>query len=155
MMMLPETTRNGRTVPEVLHDIADNVKDIARLEFQLAKTELKREVAELAKASRTLGAGVTLGLYALGFALLAAVYALATVIAVYWAALAVAAGVGLVSLVLIGSGRSKLANIKHAQPEKWIDPLMSKENGQWTKDQSNLRGTSRTAVTASARTSAS
>jgi hypothetical protein len=153
--MVPENTRNGRTVPEVLHDIADNVKDIARLEFLLAKTELKQEIATTAKASQTLGAGVVLAFYALGFLLLGAVYALATVIAVWWAALAVGAGVGLISGILIATGKATLARVKHAQPEKTINRILGKENGKWTNDQISSKDTSRTDVTVSTRTLAS
>lgn len=153
--MLTENSRNGRSVPEVLHDIADNVKDIAQLEFLLVKTELKQEIATTAKASRSLAAGVVLAFYALGFALLAAVYALATLMALWWAALAVAAVVGLVSLILITSGKTKLAHVKHVKPEKHIERILGKENGKWTNDQSSSRESSRTDVTVSPRTSAS
>jgi hypothetical protein len=55
-----------------------------------------------------LGVGIVLSLYAFGFLLLAAVYGLATQVSVWLAALIVAGVVGMIALVTIAVGKSKL-----------------------------------------------
>ena len=99
---------SDRSVPELLQDIGSNLEDIARSEFLLAKVEIKEEVARTAKASTTLGVGVVLSFYALGFLLLAAAYGLATQVAVWLAALIVGAVVAVIAFATIAAGKSKL-----------------------------------------------
>ena len=147
--MLRQINRNDRSVPEVLQDIAGNLEDIARYEFLLAKVEIKEEVAEAAKASRTLGAGIIFGFYALGFALLAVVYALATVVAVWLAALMVSASVSVIALAFITIGSTKLKAYEGSAKN-----LLAKENGKWANSQRISQDTLRTDATVSTTTSA-
>jgi hypothetical protein len=79
-----------------------------------------------------LGAGFLLGLYGLGFLLLAAVYTLSMVMAAGLAALIVGGVLALVSVALVTSGIKKLKALNPA-PERTIQTL--EENVQWAKDQ--------------------
>jgi len=126
------TPQMQRTVPELLGNIVDNIQQIIRSEFRLAKAELQEKASRASKPAITLGAGFLFGLYGLGFLLLAAVYALSTIMAAGLAALSVGGVLALVSIVLVTSSGNKLKTLNPA-PEKTIQTLQ--ENVQWAKDQ--------------------
>ena len=126
------TPQVQRTVPELLGNIVDNIQQIIRSEFRLAKAELQEKASRASKPATTLGAGFLLGLYGLGFLLLAAVYELATIMAAGLAALIVGSVLALVSIVLVTSSAKKLKALNPA-PEKTIQTLQ--ENVEWAKDQ--------------------
>jgi hypothetical protein len=73
-----------------------------------------------------------LGLYGLGFLLLAAVHGLALVVDAWLAALIVGVAVLVISLALVSVGRKRLKQVK-VVPEKTIGTV--KENVQWAKNQ--------------------
>jgi hypothetical protein len=126
------TPQIQRSVPELLGNIVDNIQQIIRSEFRLAKAELQEKASRASKPATTLGAGFLLGLYGLGFLLLAAVYALSMVMAAGLAALIVGGVLALVSVALVTSSAKKLRALNPA-PEKTIQTLQ--ENVQWAKDQ--------------------
>jgi membrane protein len=121
-----------RSVSDVLQDIIGNLQQIVRDEFRLAKVEVEGKARRAARPASILAAGAVLGLYGLGFLLLAAVYGLSLVIAPWLAALLVGAVLALVAAILVGSGRSRLKQIDPV-PEKTVQSM--KENVQWTKEQ--------------------
>jgi len=126
------TPQMQRTVPELLGNIVDNIQQIIRSEFRLAKAELQEKASRASKPATTSGVGFLLGLYGLGFLLLAAVYALSMVMAAGLAALIVGGVLALVSVALVTSGIKKLKALNPA-PERTIQTL--EENVQWAKDQ--------------------
>jgi uncharacterized membrane protein YqjE len=126
------TPQMQRTVPELLGNIVDNIQQIIRSEFRLAKAELQEKASRASKPATILGAGFLLGLYGLGFLLLAAVYALSMIMAAGLAALIVGGFLTLVSIALVTSSAKKLKALNPA-PEKTIQTLQ--ENVQWAKDQ--------------------
>ena len=126
------TPQMQRTVPELLGNIVDNIQQIVRSEFRLAKAELQEKASRASKPATTLGVGFLLGLYGLGFLLLAAVYALSMVMAAGLAALIVGGVLALVSVALVTSSARKLKALNPA-PERTIQTLQ--ENVQWAKDQ--------------------
>jgi hypothetical protein len=130
--MAMSTPQMQRTVPELLGNIVDNIQQIIRSEFRLVKAELQEKASRASKPATTLGAGFLLGLYGLGFLLLAAVYALSTIMAAGLAALIVGGVLALVSIVLVTSSTNKLKALNPA-PQKTIQTLQ--ENVQWAKDQ--------------------
>src|SRR2546423_1001933 len=121
-----------RSFAELLQDIAANVQEIIRSEFRLAKTEVREEVAKARTSVSMLGAGVFIGLYALGFLLLTAVYALQLALPAWLAALIVGATVAVIAAALIAVGRRKLKQV-HPLPDKTISTV--KENVQWARHQ--------------------
>jgi uncharacterized membrane protein YqjE len=125
--------QNGRTVPEVLQDIVGNIQEIIRSELRLAKAEVKLEAAKAKSPVIMSVAGGALGLYALGFLLLTAMLAMATVMTMWMAALIIGAVLAVVSLALIGAAKARFKHV-NAVPERTIESI--KENVQWTKDQS-------------------
>jgi uncharacterized membrane protein YqjE len=121
-----------RSVPEILEDIASNLTEIVQAEFRLAKTELKEGAEKVAGPGAALGAGVVLGLYGLGFLLLAAVYALSLVVAGWLATLIVGGVLAVAAGILVSAGRTKLKRLNFA-PNKTIRTL--EEDMQWAKQQ--------------------
>jgi uncharacterized membrane protein YqjE len=106
--MVMSTPQTQRTVPELFGNIVNNIQQIVRSEFRLAKVELQEKASEASKPAATLGLGFMLGLYGLGFLLLAAVYALSMVMAAGFAALIVCGVLAIVAVVLITSSVKKL-----------------------------------------------
>src|SRR2546423_8164860 len=96
-----------RSFGELFQDIVANVQEIIRSEFRLAKTEVREEVAKAGKSVSMLGAGVFIGLYALGFLLLTAVYALETVVPAWLAALIVGVTIAIIPATLGIMGRAR------------------------------------------------
>ena len=122
--------QNGnRSVAAVLHDIVGNVQDIVRSEMRLAKTELKEELGKSRNAGILLGVGVLLLAFGLVFLLLAAVYALSTVVPDWAAALIVGGGVALIAALCVGLGISKFKTVR-AVPKT---TTTVKENVEWAK----------------------
>ena len=130
--MPPQNASNGRSIAELLQNIIADVQEIVRSEFRLAKAEIQQETAKVARSGIPLIVGLLLGLYALGFILLAAVHALSIVVDAWLAALIVGFGVGVISLILISVGRNRLKGVK-VVPGKTIGTV--KENMQWAKHQ--------------------
>jgi uncharacterized membrane protein YqjE len=120
-----------RTVTDVLQDIVGNVQEIIRAEFRLAKVETKEKARKASGPATMLGVGAALGVYGLGFVLLAAVYALSQVIAAWLAALIVGAVLAIAAAILVNTGKKALKRIGPL-PEKTVQTV--KENVQWTKD---------------------
>jgi Putative Actinobacterial Holin-X, holin superfamily III len=125
------TPQTQRTVPELLGNIVDNIQQIIRSEFRLAKAELQEKMTRASRPATTLGAGFVMGFYALGFLLLAAVYGLSMVMAPGFAALIVGGVLAIVSFALVTSSTKKLKRL-HPAPERTIRTL--EENVQWAKD---------------------
>jgi uncharacterized membrane protein YqjE len=132
---MPETrmtVNSERTLREVINHIAGNIQEIIGSEFQLAKTEIKDGISKTSTPAATLGVGLVISFFALGFLLLAAVYALSIVMAAWLAALFVGATLAMASIALISSGVRKLKRI-NVVLEKTADSL--KENMQWARNQ--------------------
>src|SRR5487761_1135100 len=101
----------GRTVADILQNIVANVQDIVRSEVRLAKTEIKEEATQAARASGVLAGGVALALYAAGFFFLTIVYALSIVLAPWLAALLVTAFLTFAAAMLVASGLKRLRQV--------------------------------------------
>jgi uncharacterized membrane protein YqjE len=121
-----------RSVPAILEDIASNLSQLVHAEFRLAKSELKEGAEKVAVPGATLGAGVALAFYGLGFLLLAAVYALSLVMAAWLATLIVGGVLTVAAGILIGAGGTKLKRV-NLTLDKTIRTL--EEDVQWAKQQ--------------------
>ncbi len=126
------TGQIGRSVPEVLQDIVGNIQEIIRSEFSLAKVEIKQEAAQAKGPAIIWLIGGALGLYALGFLLLTAIFGMATVMPIWLAALIVGVVLTVISIALLGAASKRLKQV-HKVPERTIETL--KENVQWAKEQ--------------------
>ena len=126
------STSGDRSFTNVLEDIAGNIQAIVRSEVRLAKTEIQEEAVKAGRAAGVAGAGGVLGLYAVGFVLLACVYALELALAPWLAALIVGVVAGAGAAVLIQAGRKGLRRV-HPRPDRTIHTV--KENLEWAKNQ--------------------
>jgi len=129
--MPSQNMQNGRSMADVLQDIAGNIQEIFRAEFRLAKVEIQQETAKAVRSGVPLGIGALLALYAVGFLLLAVVHGLSLLVAAWLASLIVGAAVLMVAMILVGIGRKRSKEVR--VPEKTVGTM--KENLQWAKDQ--------------------
>jgi len=122
--------QSERSVPDAVQAIVGNVQEIFRSEVRLAETELKEKAVKAGKATAMLGAGIVLGIYALGFLLLTIMLALAVAIPAWAAALCVCVLAGVIAAVCVGAGRTELKRV-NPRPERTIETM--KENVEWMK----------------------
>jgi uncharacterized membrane protein YqjE len=121
-----------RSVTQILQDIFTNVQEIIRSEMRLARTEIGEETSKALRAVAVLGAGLVFGMYAVGFLLLSAVYALAAVLPDWLGPLLVGLIVAVIATALIIIGRNRIKRVSPV-PQKTIASV--KEDAQWVKDQ--------------------
>jgi len=123
---------SSRPISGILQEIVSHISEIIRSEVRLARAEISQDAAQVANASVFLIVGAVLGLYAFGFLLLAAVYALGNTLPAWASALIVGGGIGIAGGIffVIGRGRMKVASLK---PDKTIQSLQ--ENVTWVKKQ--------------------
>ena len=121
---------DGRPFSQIVQDIVAHLTEIVRSEIQLARTEVRADMAQVARAGVFVAVGTVFGLYALGFMLLGLVYALGTRVAPWMAAMIVAVGVGVIAAIFLQVGRTRMkqADLK---PDKTIQSLQ--ENVTWMK----------------------
>jgi uncharacterized membrane protein YqjE len=122
--------QNERSVPDAVQAIVGNVQEIFRSEVRLAETELKEKAVKAGKATAMLGAGIVLGIYALGFLLLTIMFALAVAIPAWAAALCVCILAGAIAAVCVAAGRTEFKRV-NPRPERTIETM--KENVEWMK----------------------
>jgi Flp pilus assembly protein TadB len=130
---LPDTggsKLSTRPISSILQDMLKNLSEIIRSEIQLAQAELRQEAREMARAGAYVAAAGVFGLFTLGFFLLSAVYALATMMPAWLAAILVAVLTGVVATVLLVMGQRRL-KATSLKPEKTIQSL--EDNITWFK----------------------
>jgi uncharacterized membrane protein YqjE len=126
------SSQTQRSFSDVLQDIVGNIQQIIRAEVRLAQVEIKEKANRASKPLSVLATGAILGLYGLGFLLLAAVYALSLVLPGWAAALIVGAVMAIIAGGLVASGLTRLREINPV-PEKTLQTM--KENALWAKEQ--------------------
>lgn len=125
------TDNNERSIPEVLKGIVSSIQQIIRSEIKLAKREVTENAQQARSAAIALAADGVFGIYALGFLLLAAMFALELVLPNWLSALIIGlvllAGTGLG----ISLGRQRLKTIRPVR--KTMQSV--KEDVQWMTEQ--------------------
>jgi hypothetical protein len=114
--------------------VAATTRDLSALmrsEVELAKTEIKEELAEAGRAGAMIGAGALVGYLALLLLLLAAAWGIAEVVAPWAGLLIVGIVTAAVAAVLVSIGRKKLAAVEAAP--NTIETLQ--EDVQWARQQ--------------------
>jgi Flp pilus assembly protein TadB len=130
----PAAGADGRSLGDLLGDIAHNMTTLVKDELDLAKTEAKQEAAKAGKGAGLLGgAGVT-GHLALLFGSLAVMFWLDSWMHTALAALIVAVVWAAVAAVLASRGRKEL---KQLDPKLETTQRTIKEDVQWAKQQKN------------------
>ncbi len=121
---------NGRSIGTVLKDIVGNVQQIVRSEIRLASVEVREEAGKAGRSAALVVIGGAIAVLALGCALIAAISALSTIVALWSAALIVAAVAGVVGAALIATGMKRMRQIT-ITPTRTLAAL--EENIPWAK----------------------
>jgi len=120
----------SRGISRILQEIVGHVAEIIRSELQLARTEARQEITQVANAGISLLVGIVFGLFALGFVLLGAVYALGSTMPAWLAAVIVGAASGTAALIFLSIGRTKM---KKSSLKPDITNRSLQENATWMK----------------------
>lgn len=110
------------SVGQLLSEVSRDLSTLMRQELELAKAELKTEVAKSAKAAGKLGGAGFAGYMVLLFGSIALWWALANVMDQGWAALIVAALWAVLGGVLFLAGRSELRSV-NPKPERTVETV--------------------------------
>jgi uncharacterized membrane protein YqjE len=131
----PETPTHAgetRSVGEIVGDISRDMSALIRQEMDLAKNELKQEVAKVGKGAGMFGGAGLAGHFALFFISFAVVYLLDNWMPVELAALIVGVLWAIAAGVLAMRGRQE---IKEANPQLPVTQQTLKEDAQWAREQ--------------------
>ena len=123
---------HSRSVGEIVSDISSDLSTLIRQEMDLAKSEMKQEVAKLGKGAGMFGGAGLAGHFTLFFLSFALVYLLDNWVPVELAALVVALVWGIAAAVLAMRGRKE---IKDANPQLPTTQQTLKEDVRWARTQ--------------------
>jgi uncharacterized membrane protein YqjE len=126
-----EEESSGRSITDMVKDIGAGIRDIVRSEIKLAKVEIADTAGRVRSASMMLASGGILGIFAIGFILLAAMFALEIVLPAWAAALILGVVLFVGAAIGIAGGRARLKTIRG--PQKTMQTV--KEDLQWIKEQ--------------------
>jgi hypothetical protein len=129
---LPKHAGETRSVGEIVGDISQDMSTLIKQEMDLAKAEMKQEVAKLGKGAGMFGGAGLAGHFTLFFLSFALTYLLDNWMPVELAALIVGVLWGIVAAVLAARGRQE---IKQANPQLPTTQQTLKEDVQWAKTQ--------------------
>ena len=127
-----QTSTETRSLGEIVGDISRDMSTLFKQELDLAKTEMKQEVAKVGKGAGMFGGAGLAGYFTLLFLSVALVGLLDKWMPYGWAALIVAALWGIVAAVLAMRGKKE---IKEANPQLPTTQQTLKEDVQWAKTQ--------------------
>lgn len=128
----PETSTDTRSLGEIVGDVSQDLSALVRQEMDLAKVELKHEVATLGKGAGLLGGAGVAGLLTAVFLSLALAYLLDNWMPAEVAALIVGLLWAVAAAVLAARGRK---NLKNANPQLPATQQTLKEDVQWARAQ--------------------
>jgi MFS family permease len=132
-MAAVEPKAGEQSLGQLFGEMTSEVSNLVRKELELAKVEIKDEMAQAGKAAGALGAGAFAGYMAALLLSLAAAWALSDALEAPWAGfLIIGVLFAIVAAVLIQSGRKKLQEV-NLVPEETVTTL--KEDMQWVKEQ--------------------
>lgn len=120
-----------RSVPDLVKQLTEQTKTLARHEVELAKAELAEKGKKAGLGAGMLGAAGLMGLFAFAALTACLVLAIATAMAPWLAALIVAALYAAIAGVLALAGRNEIREATPAMPEQTVETV--KEDVQWTK----------------------
>ena len=128
----PTQPRDERSLGEIFSDVTQNLTTLIRQEMDLAKTEMKEEVAKVGKGAGLLGGAGLAGWFLLLFVSLTLMYGLDEFLPIWVAALIVTVIWGVIAAVLALSGKKA---IKEANPQLPETQQTLKEDVQWARAQ--------------------
>jgi uncharacterized membrane protein YqjE len=124
--------RDERTLGEIVSDMTTNISTLVRQEMDLAKTEMKEEIAKVGKGAGLLGGAGLAGYFLLLFLSLTVMFALDEFMHDWIAALIVTVAWAVGAAVLALTGKKA---IKEANPQLPETQQTLKEDVQWARAQ--------------------
>ncbi len=118
----PAQDVSQQSVGELIGEVSRDLSTLMRQEMELAKAEIKAEVAKTGKAAGMLGGAGFAGYMVALFLSCALWWGLENVMDAGWAALIVAALWGVIGAVLFVTGRSTMRAV-HPKPERTVDTV--------------------------------
>ena len=118
----PDVDVSQRSVGSLISEVTNDLSALMRQEMDLAKAEIKEEVAKTGKAAGMFGGAGFAGYMVALFLSLAAWWALANGMDEGWAALIVAAVWAVIGAVLFVTGRKKMREV-NPKPERTVSTL--------------------------------
>ena len=100
--------KSNPSVAESIKDLANDLLQLVRSEIALAKAELHQSVTRIGTGAGLFGGAGLIGLFAVEFLLLAAMFGIAAVTSLWLAALIVGVVLGLIGVMLVFTGKKKL-----------------------------------------------
>jgi len=129
--MQPDAPREAnRSLPELMHELTQELSTLVRQELQLARAEIAGAVKPAAASAGLLGTGALFGLGAFGAATAFLIALVALWIPVWAAALFVAVVYGIVALVAAMTAKK---TIQHTAPPLEQTAQTLKEDIEWAK----------------------
>ncbi|MFJ5731828.1 phage holin family protein [Streptomyces paradoxus] len=118
------------SVGELLSTVTSDVQQLLHQEAELAKAEIREEATKAGKAAGMFGGAGFAGYMVAVFLTLAAMFALANVMDLGWAALIVTGVWAVIGLILYRRGRTRMRTVS-PKPEQTMQTL--KEDMQWAR----------------------
>lgn len=122
------------SIGELVGEIGDDLTQLVRGEIELAKAEIKQEATRAGKAAGMLAGSGYAGHLVLLMGSLAAIFGLAHVVDLAWAALIVTGFWAVVGAVLFVMGRKRMRAVQ-VKPERTAESL--KEDARWARTRTN------------------
>lgn len=123
-------TDSTESLGTLMGEISRDLSTLMRQELDLAKVEIKEEVAKAGKGAGMLGGAGFAGYMVLILLSFAAAFGIGSQIGLGWGTLIVAAIWAVIGAVLYALGRARLRRVS-PKPERTIETL--KEDAQWAR----------------------
>src|SRR5215211_1235830 len=120
------------SVGSLLSGLIQDLQELVRGEFKLAKTELREDVSVAGRGLGSIAAGALVGVTGFIFLMLGVTYLLNKELEMWLSAAIVGAVLAIIAAVLVSVGRKKLS-ASNFKPEQTIETL--KEDREWAKQQ--------------------
>ncbi|MDX6241256.1 MAG: hypothetical protein QOG10_6080 [Kribbellaceae bacterium] len=117
---------------ELVSHLTTDLSELTRQELALAKAEMQAEAKKAGKGAGMLGGAALAGWLLALFLSLTAMWALAELMHIAWAALIVAAVWAVVAAILLAGGRKAMREV-NPKPDQTVDSL--KEDAKWLRTQ--------------------
>jgi uncharacterized membrane protein YqjE len=139
MSVRPVERLRHRSTGELIRDLSEQVRTLARKEVELAKAEMTEKGKHAGVGVAMLAGAAVAGLMALGTLTAVLVLALAEAMPAWAAALVVTALWGAVAAALALVGKERFGDVGQPVPEKTVESV--KEDIQWLKGRTRSEAT--------------
>lgn len=124
------TVQRDASVGELLSEVTDDLSTLMRQQIDLAKAEIKEEAVKAGKGAGMLGGAAFAGYMVLIVGTFAAVFGIAALLGLGWAALIMTGVWAVIAAVLGLRGRTQLRNVS-PKPDRTVQTL--KEDAEWAR----------------------